>query len=34
MAYDFTSFSTIFQLYQDDGRGIMKGYVQWKSDYD
>ena len=26
--HDFTSFSTVFQLYHDDGRVIMKGYVQ------
>ena len=25
---DFTSFSTVFQSYQDDGRVIMKGCVQ------
>ena len=25
MACDFTSFSTVFQSYQDDGRMIMKG---------
>ena len=29
MTCDFTSFSTIFQSYQDDGRMIMKDYVQW-----
>ena len=23
------SFSTVFQSYQDDGKGIMKGCVQW-----
>ena len=28
MACDFTSFSTVFQSYQDDGRLIMKGCVQ------
>ena len=28
MTYDFTSFSTVFQLYQDDGGEIMKGCVQ------
>ena len=33
MACDFTSFSTVFQSYQDDGRLIMKGYVQWKLVY-
>ena len=27
MMWDFTSFSTVFQLYQDDGRLIMKGCV-------
>ena len=26
---DFTSFSTIFQSYQDDGRMIRKGCMQW-----
>ena len=25
----FTFFSTVFESYQDDGRIIMKGYVQW-----
>ena len=29
MTCDFTSFSTVFQLYEDDGRMIMKGCVQW-----
>ena len=29
MTCDFTSFSTVFQSYQADGRLIMKGYVQW-----
>ena len=29
MICDFTSFSTVFQSYQDDGRMIMEGYVQW-----
>ena len=29
MPCDFTSFSTVFQSYQDDGRMIMKGSVQW-----
>ena len=33
MTCDFTSFSTVFQLYQDDGRLIMKGCVQWSSVY-
>ena len=28
MICDFTSFSTVFQSYQDDGRLIMKGCVQ------
>ena len=31
MTWDFTSFSTVFQSYQDDGRLIMKGCVQWNS---
>ena len=26
-------FSTVFQLYQDDGRVIMKGCVQWNPVY-
>ena len=30
----FTSFSTVFQPYWDDGRLIMKGCVQWHSVYD
>ena len=30
---DFTSFPIVFQSYQDDGRLIMKGCVQWKSVY-
>ena len=29
MTCDFTSFSTVFQSYQDDGRMIMKYCVQW-----
>ena len=33
MTCDFTSFSTVFQSYQDDGRLIMKGCVQWNSVY-
>ena len=33
MTCDFTSFSTVFQLYQDDGKLIMKGCVQWNSIY-
>ena len=31
MMCDFTSFSTVFQSYQDDGRMIMKGCVQWNT---
>ena len=31
MSCDFTSFSTVFQSYQDDWRLIMKGCVQWNS---
>ena len=30
---DFTSYSTVFQLYQDDDRMIMKGFVQWNPIY-
>ena len=33
MNCDFTTFSTVFQSYQDDGRLIMKGYVQRNSVY-
>ena len=33
MIYDLTSFSTVFQSYQDDGRMIMKGCVHWNSVY-
>ena len=33
MTCDFTSFSTVFQVYQDDGQMIMKGCVQWNSVY-
>ena len=29
MTCDFTSFSTVFQSYQDDERLIMKDCVQW-----
>ena len=29
MICDFTSFSTVFQSYQDDGRMLKKSYVQW-----
>ena len=32
MTYDFMSFSTVFQSYQDDGRLIMKGCVQCRND--
>ena len=31
MICDFTSFSTVFQSYQEDGWVIMKGCVQWNS---
>ena len=34
MTCDFTSFSTVFQSYQDDERLVMKGSVQWSSVYD
>ena len=30
---DFTSFSAVFQSYKDDGKLIIKGYVQWNSVY-
>ena len=30
---DFTSFSTVFQIYQDEGGLIMKGFVHWSSVY-
>ena len=33
MTCDFMSFSTVFQSYQDDGRMIMKGCVQWNPVY-
>ena len=33
MTCDFASFSTVFKLYQDEGRLIMKGCVQWSSVY-
>ena len=29
MTCDFTSFSTVFQSYQDNEKAIMEGYVQW-----
>ena len=34
MTCDLTSFSTVFQSYQDDKRTIMKGCVHWNSVYD
>ena len=33
MTCDVTPFSTVFQLYQGDGKVAMKGYVQWNSVY-
>ena len=33
IACDLTSFSTVFQSYQDDGWMIMKGCVQWNPIY-
>ena len=32
MTCNFTSFSTVFQLYQGNGRLIMKGCVQWNNE--
>ena len=34
MTCDISSFLTVFQSYQDDGRMIMKGYVRWNPVYD
>ena len=33
MIFDFTSSSNVFQSYQDDGRMMMKGCVQWNPVY-
>ena len=33
MTFDFTSFSAVFQSYQDNGRVIMKDCVQWNPVY-
>ena len=33
MTCEFTSFSTVFRSYQDDGRLMIKGCVQWRSVY-
>ena len=33
MTCDFTSFSIVFQLYQDEDRMIMEGCVQWNPFY-
>ena len=33
MTCDFTSFSTVFLSYKDDGKLIMNGCVQWNSVY-
>ena len=33
MIWDFTSFSTVFQLFGYDGRVIMEGCVQWNPVY-
>ena len=33
MTCDFTAFSTVFQSYQDYGRMIMKGCLQWNPVY-
>ena len=32
-AYDYTSFSTIFQSFQGDKRVITKGFMQWNPAY-
>ena len=34
MTCNFTSLSTFFQLYQDDGLLIIKGCLQWNPVYD
>ena len=34
MNFNFASFSTAFQSYQDDERVIMKGWVLWNPVYD
>ena len=34
MTCNFTSFSTVFQIYQDGGMVIMKSCVQWSPVYD
>ena len=34
MVCDFTSLSTLFQSYQNDGRVIMKSCVQWNPVYE
>ena len=33
MICDVSSFSTVFQLYQDDGLMVINGYVQWNFVY-
>ena len=33
MSFDFTSFSTVFQLYQDYERLMMKACLQWNPVY-
>ena len=34
MTCNFTTFSTVFQSYQNDGMVIMKSFVQWNHIYD
>ena len=34
MTCGFTSFSTVFQSYQDNGRVIIKGCMQWNPVYE
>ena len=34
MTGELVFFSTVFQFYQDNGKVIMKGYVEWNLFYD